>query len=92
MDTFIVLYDLISMFIIRDMKKLKKKVQKSKKWFWWHDFRTKDDQRGLNKQMIMIINEKINDKNNSKLKTIEIIIHEVKQSKMMFLFIFVLFK
>ena len=42
--------------------------------------------------MIMSINKKINDKNNSKLKTIEIINYEVKQSKMMFLFIFVLFQ
>ena len=42
--------------------------------------------------MIMLINKKINDNNNSKLKTIEIINYEVKQSKMMFLFIFVLFK
>ena len=40
--------------------------------------------------MIMSINKKINDKNNSKLKTIQIINYEVKQSKMMFLFIFVL--
>ena len=40
--------------------------------------------------MVMIINKKINDKNNSKLKIIEIINYEVKQSKMMFLFIFVL--
>ena len=30
--------------------------------------------------------------NNSKLKPIEIIVYEVKQSKMMFLFIFVLFQ
>ena len=42
--------------------------------------------------MVMLINKKINDKNNSKLKTLEIINYEVKQSKMMFLFIFVLFK
>ena len=42
--------------------------------------------------MVMSINKKINDKNNSKLKTLQIIIHEVKQSKMMFLFIFVLFQ
>ena len=40
--------------------------------------------------MIMLINKKINDKNNSKLKTLQIIVYEVKQSKMMFLFIFVL--
>ena len=69
-----------------------KKVHNSKKSFWWYDFRTKDDQKGLNKQMVMIINKKINDKNNSKLKTIQIIYYEVKQSKMMFLFIFVLFQ
>ena len=73
-------------------EKVEKKVQNSKKSFWWYDFRTKDEQRGLNKQMIMTINKKINDKNNSKLKTIEINIYEVKQSKIMFLFIFVLFK
>ena len=42
--------------------------------------------------MIMSINKKINDKNNSKLKTLQITNYEVKQSKMMFLFIFVLFK
>ena len=42
--------------------------------------------------MMMTINKKINDKNNSKLKTNEIINCEVKQSKMMFLFIFVLFQ
>ena len=42
--------------------------------------------------MIMLINKKINDKNNSKLKTHQIINCEVKQSKMMFLFIFVLFQ
>ena len=42
--------------------------------------------------MVMSINEKINDKNNSKLKTLQIIVYEVKQSKMIFLFIFVLFK
>ena len=42
--------------------------------------------------MIMTINKKINDKNNSKLKTFQIIIHKVKQSKIMFLFIFVLFQ
>ena len=42
--------------------------------------------------MIMSINKNINDKNNSKLKTLEIINYEVNQSKMMFLFIFVLFK
>ena len=42
--------------------------------------------------MIMSINKKINDKNNSKLKTFEIINYETKQSKMMFLFIFVLFQ
>ena len=41
--------------------------------------------------MIVSINKKINDKNNSKLKTIQIINYDVKQSKMMFLFIFVLF-
>ena len=34
----------------------------------------KDEQKGLNKQMIMLINKKINDKNNSKLKTLQIII------------------
>ena len=42
--------------------------------------------------MVTSMNKKINDKNNSKIKTIQIIIHEVKQSKMMFLFIFVLFQ
>ena len=42
--------------------------------------------------MVMSINKKINDKNNSKLKTLQIINYEVKQSKMMFLFIFVLFQ
>ena len=42
--------------------------------------------------MIMLINKKINDKNNSKLKTLQIINYEVKQSKMMFLFIFVVFE
>ena len=42
--------------------------------------------------MIMIINKEINDKNNSKIKTIQIINCEVKELKMMFLFIFVLFK
>ena len=67
-------------------------MQFCKKSFWWHDFRTKDEQKGLNKQMIMLINKKINDKNNSKLKTLQIINYEVKQSKMMFLFIFVLFQ
>ena len=69
-----------------------KKVQNCKKSFWRHDFRTKDEQKGLYKQMIMSINKKINDKNNSKLKTIQILNYEVKQSKMMFLFIFVLFQ
>ena len=92
MNTFIVLYDLISMFIIRDIEKFKKKVQNYKKSFWWHDFRTKDEQKGLTQQMIMSINKKINDKNISKIKTLQIIIHDVKQSKMMFLFIFVLFQ
>ena len=67
-------------------------MQNSKKSFWWHIFKTKDDEKWLNKRMVTSINKKINDKNNSKLKTIEIIIHEVKQSKMMFLFIFVLFQ
>ena len=67
-------------------------MQNSKKSFWWHVFRTKDDQTGLNKQMIMSTNKKINDKNNSKLKTLQIINYEIKQSKMMFLFIFVLFQ
>ena len=38
----------------------------------------------------MTINKKINDKNNSKLKTLQIVIYDVKQSKIMFLFIFVL--
>ena len=42
--------------------------------------------------MVTSMNKKINDKNNSKIKTIQIIIYEVKQSKMMFLFIFVLIK
>ena len=42
--------------------------------------------------MVMSINKKINDKNNSKLKTLQIVNDEVKQSKMMFLFIFVLFQ
>ena len=42
--------------------------------------------------MIMSINKKINDKNNSKLKTLQILNYEVNQSKMMFLFIFVLFQ
>ena len=42
--------------------------------------------------MVMLINKKIKDKNNSKLKTIQIINYDVKQSKMMFLFIFVLFQ
>ena len=43
--------------------------------------------------MIVSIKEMINDKNNSKLKTIQIINYDdVKQSKMMFLFIFVLFQ
>ena len=42
--------------------------------------------------MIMSINKKINDKNNSKIRTFQIINYEVKQSKMMFLFVFVLFK
>ena len=46
----------------------------------------------MNKQMIMSINKNINDKNNSKLKTVQTINYEVKQSKMMFLFIFVLFQ
>ena len=45
-----------------------KKVNNSKKSFWWYDFRTKEDQRGLNQQMVMSINKKINDKNNSNLK------------------------
>ena len=31
--------------------------------------------------MVMLINKKINDKNNSKIKTIQIIIYEVKQNK-----------
>ena len=69
-----------------------KKVQFHKKSFWWYDFRTKEDQRRLNQQMIMSINKKINDKNNSKIKTVQIINYDVKQSKMMFLFIFVLFQ
>ena len=73
-------------------EKVEKKVQFYKKSFWWHVFRTKDDQRGLNKQMVMLINKKINDKINLKLKTFQIINYEVKQSKMMFLFIFVLFQ
>ena len=92
MNTFNVLYDLIIMVIYRNMKKSKKRCKKSKKSFWWHDFRTKDEQRGLNKQMVMSINKKINDENNSKLKTLQIINYEVKQSKMMFLFIFILFQ
>ena len=41
--------------------------------------------------MVMLINEKTNVKNNSKIKTLQIINYDVKQSKMMFLFIFVLF-
>ena len=69
-----------------------KKVQFCKKWFWWQVFRIKDEQKGLNQQMVMLINKKINDKNNSKLKTFQIIKYDVKQSKMMFLFIFVLFQ
>ena len=69
-----------------------KNVKFYKKSFWWYVFRTKDHERGLNKQMVMSINKKINDKNNSKLKTLQIINYEVKQSKMMFLFIFVLFQ
>ena len=73
-------------------EKVEKRCKKYKKSFWWYEFRTKDEQKGLNKQMIMFINKKINDKNNSKLKTSEIINYEVKQSKMMFLFIFVLFQ
>ena len=75
-----------------DIWKSWKKVQFYKKSFWWHVLRTKDEQKGLNKRMVMSINKKINDKNISKLKTLQIIIHEVKQSKMMFLFIFVLFQ
>ena len=78
--------------LLFEIWKIWKKVQNSKKSFWWHDFRTKDDQRGLNKQMVMSMNKKINDKNNSKLKTLQIVNYEVKQSKMMFLFLFVLFK
>ena len=85
------MYDLISMFIIRDMKSWKK-IQNCKKSFWWQVFRTKDEQKGLNQQMVMLINKKINDKNKWKIKTIQIINYEVNQSKMMFLFIFVLFK
>ena len=68
-DTFIVLNDLILMFIFEIWKSWKK-VKNSKKSFWWQVIRTKDEQKGLNKQMIMLINKKINDKNNSKVKTI----------------------
>ena len=60
------MYDLILMFIIRDMKKLKKDAKFYKKSFWWNVSRTKDEEKGLNKQMIMTINKKINNKNNSK--------------------------
>ena len=67
-------------------------MQFCKKSFWWYVFRTKEDEKGLNKQMVMSINKKINDKNNSKIKTLQIVNYEVKQSKMMFLFIFVLFQ
>ena len=73
-------------------EKIEKKVHFCKKSFWWQVIRTKEDEKGLNNQMVMLINEKINDKNNSKIKTLQIINYEVKQSKMMFLFIFVLFQ
>ena len=42
--------------------------------------------------MVMSINKNINDKKILKLKTFKFINYEVKQSKMIFLFIFVLFQ